>query len=329
MARLHHANVITVFDATTIDGRDVIAMELIAGKTMASWLSRPRPRDAVVAALVAAGRGLAVAHAAAWSTATSSHTTCWSRPAAASWSPISASRARRDQRSCADLDGEYRPLVTLDSALTVPGRVLGTPAYMAPEQLAGGAIDARADQFAFCATAWEALRRAASIRGRDRGRKYPRRSRPAARRGARAAPAAAESSSAASRPTPPSAGRRSTRCSTRCCAHGGGPAGFAFALAAAAAIAAIATGVLVLGRAPWRPRTIALPAFEEDSDGPAISPDGTQIALQLGFASARGRSGIPGRAARRRVARAHACRRRFSGTAVDARRQCTAAHALG
>src|SRR5262249_48843742 len=33
----------------------------------------------------------------------------------------------------------------------------GTPAYMAPEQFAGRVADARADQFAFCVSLWEAL----------------------------------------------------------------------------------------------------------------------------------------------------------------------------
>src|SRR6185503_9728441 len=33
----------------------------------------------------------------------------------------------------------------------------GTPAYMAPEQLTGERVDARADQFAFCVVAWECL----------------------------------------------------------------------------------------------------------------------------------------------------------------------------
>ncbi len=45
----------------------------------------------------------------------------------------------------------------LDHTLTVTGGRVGTPAFMAPEQLDGGAVDARADQFAFAVSIWEAL----------------------------------------------------------------------------------------------------------------------------------------------------------------------------
>jgi serine/threonine-protein kinase len=41
--------------------------------------------------------------------------------------------------------------------LTLAGRLVGTPAYMAPEQHRGEPADERSDQFAFCVALWEAL----------------------------------------------------------------------------------------------------------------------------------------------------------------------------
>src|SRR5262245_38176814 len=65
MARLSHPNVVTVHEVGTTNGRDYIAMELIEGERLADWLRLEERRDVdIVASFVAAGRGLAAAHAA-------------------------------------------------------------------------------------------------------------------------------------------------------------------------------------------------------------------------------------------------------------------------
>ena len=46
---------------------------------------------------------------------------------------------------------------SLDESLTRTGAVVGTPAYMAPEQFSGLVVTAHSDQFAFCVTLHEAL----------------------------------------------------------------------------------------------------------------------------------------------------------------------------
>lgn len=53
----------------------------------------------------------------------------------------------------------------LDSPLTQTGVLIGTPAYMAPEQFAGAMPDPKSDQFAFCVTAWQALTGERPFRG--------------------------------------------------------------------------------------------------------------------------------------------------------------------
>jgi RNA polymerase sigma-70 factor (ECF subfamily) len=143
MAKLRHPNITTVWDAGAIDGIDFLAMELVDGVDMAGWLRTDPPRDEIFAKLLAAGRGLAAAHAAG--------------VVHRDFKPDNVMIGNDGRVLVSDfgLASPAQPQAGRD--LTQPGMVVGTPAYMAPEQKWGADVDARADQFAYCVTAWEAF----------------------------------------------------------------------------------------------------------------------------------------------------------------------------
>ena len=171
MARLTHENVVVVHEVGTANDRDYVAMELIDGQTLAEWLAgKPRQVSQIVDAFCAAGRGLAAAHAAGL--------------VHRDFKPHNVLR-RRDGRivvtdfglargvdaaplpaaaAAVAFDVTLRPGAAAEgsqpsglSGITQTGALMGTPAYMAPEQWTGGVVGPPADQFAFCVALWEAL----------------------------------------------------------------------------------------------------------------------------------------------------------------------------
>jgi tRNA A-37 threonylcarbamoyl transferase component Bud32 len=168
MARLSHPNVVTVYEVGTAGGRDYVAMELIHGESLAEWLrAERRPPAAILDAFLAAGRGLAAAHAAGIVHRDfKPHNVLRSRDGRIVVTDFGLAREAHDAPSAA-LDATLpagamstsgsSSSSSLLAGLTVTGSLLGTPAYMAPEQWSGGAVTPATDQFAYCVALWEAL----------------------------------------------------------------------------------------------------------------------------------------------------------------------------
>ncbi|HEY2509866.1 MAG TPA: serine/threonine-protein kinase, partial [Polyangiaceae bacterium] len=64
MARLNHPNVVVVHDVGMFDDRIFLAMEFVDGATLREWLKGEHSLHERLATVVAAGLGLAAAHAA-------------------------------------------------------------------------------------------------------------------------------------------------------------------------------------------------------------------------------------------------------------------------
>src|SRR5689334_341985 len=134
MARLNHPNVVAVYDVGAIANTTFVAMELVEGPTLAAWLAEaPRSVDAIVDVFVQAGRGLAAAHAAGITHRDfkPSNVMLGDRVRV-----VDFGLARPAGADTADSTAATSPL---DTAVTRSGGLLGTPAYMAPEQRARAA----------------------------------------------------------------------------------------------------------------------------------------------------------------------------------------------
>jgi serine/threonine protein kinase len=168
MARLAHPNVIAIHDVGEMEGRVFLAMEFLGGGTLRTWLdARPRTwREVPGPVHRRRARDWPPPTRRGWSTATSSRTTCCSTGSSArGWStsgwparrPPATATARPRRRRRSWPRGPLEPGGSHLETLTRTGVLVGTPAYMAPEQFLGEPADERSDQFSFCIALYEAL----------------------------------------------------------------------------------------------------------------------------------------------------------------------------
>ena len=163
MAQVSHTNVVQIFDIGRRGDRVFLAMEFIAGQTLDAWLrERPRTPDEIFGVFRQAGAGLAAAHRAGLvhrdfkpsNVLVGSDgvvkVTDFGLARSVVGPSAGATLQLRLPRPAPHASGVH-------AVLTEVNAVVGTPAYMAPEQEAGAALDARTDQYALAVTLLDAL----------------------------------------------------------------------------------------------------------------------------------------------------------------------------
>ncbi|MCA9575254.1 MAG: serine/threonine protein kinase [Myxococcales bacterium] len=157
MARLTHPNVIQVYEVGSDGGDAYVVMERAATNLRAWQAQRPTARE-VLRAYDEAAAGLEAAHA---------HGVVHRdfKPENVLLSDDGLAKVA-DFGLAGELRGASHALDEPVTTLTCTGALLGTPAYMAPEQLRGEPASPATDQFAWCVCVWEALTGARPFEGR-------------------------------------------------------------------------------------------------------------------------------------------------------------------
>lgn len=144
-AALSHPGIATVYALEELDGALYMVSELVHGRTLRDELrDGALPPERLLATLIEIASALAAAHARGI-----------------------VHRDLKPENIVRRGDGQIKVLdfglATMERAMDGPtrtrltevGSALGTPGYMAPEQLTGGKADARTDVFAFGVLMWE------------------------------------------------------------------------------------------------------------------------------------------------------------------------------
>lgn len=156
MARLAHPNVLTIYDVGIQEGQVFLASEWVDGCTLDEWMSEgPHRWHAIAQRFREAARGLVAAHAAGL--------------VHRDFKPSNVMVGKDERVRVFDFGLVKSTTANIGDITTqLSGNfVVGTPAYMAPEQMVGKTADERSDQFSFCASMYEALAGVRPFTGRN------------------------------------------------------------------------------------------------------------------------------------------------------------------
>ncbi len=155
-AGIAHPNVVAVHQVGTHEGQVYVVMEFVDGGTLHEWIDdETRTWQEIVDVYLQAGEGLTAAH----------HLGLVHRDFKPDNVLIgSDGRVRVSDFGLVGRSGDTQEMAStmrsfdgIAGRLTQTGAIMGTPAYMPLEQLAGDRVDARSDQFSYCVSFFEAL----------------------------------------------------------------------------------------------------------------------------------------------------------------------------
>jgi len=161
---LNHPNIVTIYELGNVDGTHYIAMEMVPGETLRSMIaSGPIPFRKAIAIATQIADALAKAHETGLvHRDLKPENLMVAEDGNAKILDFGLAKLRTSDQN---LDFEA---VTLVSSLTEPGTVMGTVGYMSPEQMKGGIVDFRSDQFSFGAVLHEMVNGHPAFEGRTR-----------------------------------------------------------------------------------------------------------------------------------------------------------------
>ncbi|MFO0555895.1 MAG: protein kinase [Polyangiaceae bacterium] len=153
VAALNHPNIVAIYDVGEHDGAPFIVMELVEGRSLRSFVGDPSVLISErIAWLTQIARALGAAHAAGLVHRDVKPDNVMVRSdGVVKVLDFGIARTQDSSLDASAPTGAGLPVLTSE------GAVIGTPRYMAPEQMWGEPLDGRADQFAWGLTAYELL----------------------------------------------------------------------------------------------------------------------------------------------------------------------------
>jgi len=155
LASLNHPNIATLYGLEHLEGRHALVMELVEGDELSEWIQRgPLPMREAIPIAIQIAEALEAAHEVGIVHRDLKPNNIMLRPDGAV-KVLDFGLAKAWEGKGGDSSLSLSPTMTQHA--TVEGVILGTAAYMSPEQARGKKVDRRADIWAFGVVLWEML----------------------------------------------------------------------------------------------------------------------------------------------------------------------------